>query len=246
MRPAADWERQTGPVTSALRLAVAAVIVFLLARSARVAWRNRDFAVMVWRRIRLRHLAGSVLLLAVMLGVIVALAELFPITTYGLGSLIGLTGNAVFAPVEEAAARGAAVAGPSSVWAPRLITAGMVAFLAALLMLFPWLAYVEEQVFREGLESASLPRRAWAALRFGLTHLVMLVPVAAALAIAVAGFWYGHVYVRAHAAAAPAVVADEGLAAARDEALLASTVWHTTANSLIVVGAILAILSGRW
>ena len=233
-------------MTSALRLAVAAVILFLLARSARVAWRNRDLAVAVWRRIRPRHLVGSAVLVAAVLAVAIALMRLIPITQYGLGSLIGLTGNAVFAPVEEAAVRGAAVADEASTWVPQLITAGTVAFMAALLTLFPWLAYVEEQVFREGLETASPLRRAWTALRFGLTHLVMLVPLGAALAISVAGLWYGHVYVRAYASAARDAGDEEHPAAARDEALLASTVWHTTANSIIITLAIVAILGGWW
>lgn len=229
-------------MTSALRLAVAAVILLLLARSARVAWRNRNLAVAVWRRIRLRHVAGSVVLLAVVLAVAVGLMIVVPVTGYGLGNLIGLTGNAVFAPVEEASARGATITGPPAVWVSRLLTAGTVAFLAALLALFPWLAYVEERVFREGLERAGTLRRSWTALRFGLTHMIMLVPLAAALAIAVAGLWYGRVYVRAFDTAAQSDLV--ATPAARAEAVLASTVWHTTLNSLIVVALIVGILAG--
>lgn len=222
-------------MTSALRLAVAAVIVLLLARTAPIAWRNRALAVRVWRRIRPRHVVGSVVLLAVVLGVAVGLMILIPVTGYGLGSFIGLTGNAVFAPVEEAAARGAAVAGPSSDWIARLTTAGIVGFLVMLLALFPWLAYVEELVFREGMERFGTLRRLWTALRFGLVHLVMLVPVAAAIAISVAGLWYGSVYLRAFGTAGgdPAEPA-----AARAEAVLAATVWHTTFNSMIVLAAL--------
>ena len=216
-----------------LRLAVTVAIVFLLARSARMAWRNRALALTVWRRIRLHHVAGSVVLLAVVLGVAIGLMLLVPVSGYGLGSLVGLTGNAVFAPVEEAAARGAAVAGPSAVLVSRLVTAGTALFLIGLLVLFPWLAYVEERVFREGLETASTLRRGWSALRFGLVHLIMLVPLAAALGIAVAGLWYGLVYVRAFEGAG--VPDPEDLPATRTEAVLAATVWHTTFNSLVVV-----------
>lgn len=249
-------------MTSALRLAVAAVIVVLLARSARVAWHNRHLAVRVWRQIRPRHVGGSLLLMVVVLGVAFGLMTLVPVTGYGLGSFLGVTGNAVFAPVEEAAARTATVAGPSAVWWSRLLTAATVLFLAGLLTMFPWLAYVEERVFREGLERAGTLRRGWTALRFGLTHLIMLVPVAAALAIAVAGLWYGHVYVRAYAGAAARPVPEPALAAvggegpapvggvvpdtraAQDEAVLASTVWHTTFNSLIVILLLGGIFTG--
>lgn len=227
-----------------------------------MAWSNRHLAVSVWRRIRPRHVLGSLVLIAVVLGVAVGLMIAVPVTGYGLGSLLGLTGNAVFAPVEEAAARTATVAGPSAVWASRLLTAGTVVFLLGLLTMFPWLAYVEERVFREGLERAGTVRRGWTALRFGLTHLIMLVPVAAALAIAVAGLWYGHVYLRAFTAAAgtgpaappaPAPVEDgtavavlvtPTAAAAQDEGVLASTVWHTTFNSLLVILLLGGILTG--
>lgn len=241
---------------------MAAAILFLLARSARVAWSNRALALTIWRRIRLHHVAGSLLLMVVVTGVMIGLMLLIPATQYGLGSFIGLTGNAVFAPVEEAATRSSSVTGPSAVWVSRLLTAGTLLFLAGFLTLVPWLAYVEEQVFREGLERASRLRRLWTALRFGLIHLIMLVPVAAALAIAVAGLWYGHVYLRAFAAAAdgPMLPADAAptdadganaavrvappMAAAQDAAVLASTVWHTTFNSLIVLLVLAAILTG--
>jgi len=227
---------------SALRLAVAVVIIVLLARVVPVAWANRRLAIDVWRRIRLRHIAGSLVLIVIVLTVAVALMEFLPLTGYGLGSLIGLTGNAVFAPVEEAAARGGAAAGAPSDTVNTLVTLGSVAFLAGLLVMFPWLAYVEERVFREGLELASPRRHAWTALRFGLVHLVMLVPLAAALAIAVAGLWYGQVYLRAYRreAAHDPLRADR----ARAAAVLESTVWHVSFNSTLVVLTTVGLLLG--
>lgn len=228
-------------MTSALRLVVAVVIVVLLARVAPVAWANRHLAFSVWRRIRVRHVAGSLVLMGAVLASAVGLMQLVPATAYGLGTVIGLTGNAVFAPVEEAAVRSRAAGGdPAQVEAA--ISYGTVAFMAGMLVLFPWLAYVEEQVFREGLETARAPRQAWAALRFGLAHLVMLVPLAAALAIGVAGLWYGRVYVSAYRREA----IDETLAASelRRRAVLESTVWHTSFNSLLVVLLIVGVLTG--
>ena len=220
-------------MTSALRLAVAAVIIVLLARAARAAWHNRRIAPAVWRRIRPRHVAGSLVLLTVVLGVAVGLMTVVPVTGIGLGSLIGLTGNAVFAPVEEAAVRSSAVTGPAAHTVVSAVNVVSLLFLGGLVVLFPWLAYVEESVFREGLESVGTGARLWSALRFGLLHLVMLVPLAAALAIAVAGGWYGHVYLRAYAASEQ-----------RDEAVLASTVWHTTFNSTIVVLLVVGFATG--
>jgi hypothetical protein len=103
-------------------------------------------------------------------------------------------------------------------------------------------AYLEEHVFREGLEHASLPRQAGAAFRFGLAHLVMLIPVAAALAIGVVGFVYGLIYRAAYRRAVNKmlVVAPRS---ARAEAVLASTVWHTTFNSVLIVLLLVGLVS---
>jgi hypothetical protein len=130
-------------------------------------------------------------------------------------------------------------------------------FGAGLLLLFPWLAYVEERVFRSGLEDAGLGRQLWVASKFGLVHMIMLIPLAAALAIGVAGFAYGRIYRYAYrrsadrrrsASAGPfgvpvLVVGVVDRRAAHADALFASTVWHVTFNSLIVllvVGAFVA------
>lgn len=244
-----------------LRLAVAGVVLVLLARAACVAWRNRRLAVTVWRRIRARHVLGSFALLVIVLSVAVGLLELVPATGYGLGMLVGLNSNAVFAPLEEASLRtgGAGLAGaaggtPSAGVEALAIAVAACAFLTCLLLMFPWLAYVEERTFREGLEDATVLREIATALRFGLLHLVMLIPVAAALAIAVAGFVYGRIYRRAHRRAAvrfsmvdgplgPVRVATSP-ARARGEAVLESTVWHTTFNSLIVVLVLAGVLLG--
>jgi hypothetical protein len=245
-----------------LRIAVAGVILLLLVRAARPAWRNRALAVAVWRRIRLRHVAGCLGLLVVVTGVLGALLHLLPFTRIGVGSLIGLHGNAVFAPLEEASLRtgGNGFAAPDAL-APAaagpdlgqvLFLAGAVAFLLGLLLLLPWLAYVEERTFREGLESAGLLRESLTALRFGLIHLVMLIPLAAALAVGVAGFAYGRVYKRTHRRFAAQTEVVEGPfgvpvtvapspARVRGEAVLEATVWHTTFNSMIVL-LVLAVL----
>lgn len=255
-----------------LRLFVALAVVGLLGRATRPAWRHRQLALLVWRSIRPEHVAGSLLLLTVVLLTAISLMMLVPATGWGLGQLIGLDGNAVFAPLQtaaehvpdstgsigprgasgspEAAAAAAGGMQPAE-WA---VLGIVVAFLGTLLMLFPWLAYVEERVFREGLEHASLPRQLGRALRFGLVHLIMLIPLAAAIGIAVAGFFYGRVYRASYRAAAglppsplrrfrPDDVIESPTRRARTEAVLAATVWHTTFNSLIVVLLLIGLVA---
>lgn len=242
----------------AVRIGIALAVLALLARSARLAWRNRALAVAVWRRIRVVHVLGSAGLVVVVLAVALSLFVFVPVTGVGLGSLVGLSGNAVFAPLEEAThwadgdaaqpAPGSAEPGADPAGAGPGVGLVVVTtvFLAGLALLFPWLAYVEERVFREGLERAGVAEQAWRALKFGLAHLIMLIPVAAALGIAVAGFVYGRIYCRAYRAAAartrvvPGPSGDPLSVAvppeqARTEAVLASTVWHATFNTVIVI-----------
>jgi hypothetical protein len=240
---ARNQQRQVGTVTVVLapvRFVIILIVLGMLVRSAWGAWHNRRVAVAVWRRIRPRHVFGSLALVVVVVAVAVMLATLMPVTQFGVGSLVGVSGNAVFAPVQNIlldSGETEAVNGHNPSMAPRAKWLGLAlvaGFCGLLLVLFPWLAYLEECVFREGLEYANLRQQTSAALRFGLAHLAMLIPVAAALAISVAGFCYGLIYRAAyHRAANGTLIVAPGLA--RAEAVLASTVWHTTFNTLLVV-----------
>lgn len=186
--------------TDPLRLLVALVILFLLLRAGAGALRHRKLAFAVWHGIRPRHVVGAFGLLLVVATVAAVLLEV-PFLRYGLGSVLGFSGNAVFAPLEEAAIRAAPQAPRTAQWGILLLATAFLGFLAALL---PWLAFVEEEVFRAGLEDAPARQELLTALRFGLVHLVMLVPLAAALAIAVAGGVYGRLYRCRYGRAGPA------------------------------------------
>lgn len=250
-----------------VRPLVALAVVGLLGRTLTPAWRNRALALRVWGRIRPRHVLGCLGLLAVVGGVVVGLTLLVPVTGLGLGSLLfGFDGNAVFAPLEQVsvltgagtlaepvpapdAPPGSAAPAPSRL--PLIVVGAL--FLGVLVALLPWLAYVEEKVFREGLEGASPGRELWVALRFGLLHMLMLVPLAAALGIAVAGFAYGRAYRRAYARAASVeqrgpfglvVVGPAPRTRARDEAVLAATTWHATFNTLVVLLVLVVFVTG--
>jgi hypothetical protein len=250
-----------------LRLLVVMLVLALLARAARLAWRNRRLAILLWRRIRPRHVLGSLGLIVVVLTTVAILLEAVPITRFGLGSLLGLSGNAVFAPLEELLARGGGGApgldggaGPAVAQAGGTLSPWVIGatggFLAGLLALIPWLAYVEERVFREGLERTGALGEVMAALKFGLAHMIMLIPIAAALAIAVAGFAYGRAYRRAFARTAARTIAVPGplgvpvevrmpAPKARHAAVLESTTWHVTFNSLVVLLVLAGILT-QW
>jgi len=254
-------------VPSPVRLLLALLVLVLLARAARVAWSRRDLALAVWGGIRPRHVVGSLVLLVAVVSVAVLAAAAAPLLGRGLGDLFATTGNAVFAPVDVAAEATGAATTPG----PNLAFLAVVTvFLGLLALLLPWFAFVEEEVFRAGAEAWGLPTRVGAALVFGAAHLIMLVPVAATLGIAVAGFAYGEIYRRGvarPARPAPAamrrafrptrrssraisqvavdVLDTHGHQERQVDGLYASTVWHTTFNTTVVILVWVTFLLGE-
>lgn len=179
-----------------LRLLVATWVLFLLGRAAVGAWRQRDLTFAIWRRIGWRHVAFAFGLFVLVSTVAITLLTYVPPLRFGLGTFIDFSGNAVFVPLEETATRpGAPAAGTGPDW---FLIGVATAFLGFLALLLPWLAFVEEEVFRAGLEKAGVGRQIVTALVFGLAHMIMFVPLAAALTVGAAGYVYGLAYRRAY------------------------------------------------
>lgn len=247
-----------------LRTVVAVVVLLLLVRAGRVAWRQRVLMRAVWAAVSWRHLLGSFALLAAIVLTAGVLLATVPGMDLGLGRVLGTQGNLVFAPLEEGLAWSSAPPATGPDW---VLLVGASLFLGPLALLLPWLAFVEEEVFRAGLELASWPRVVAASVGFGLLHLAMFVPLGAALAIGVAGFAYAVVYRRAHAQqrpvpgvarrtfrpprrarAAMVTAADDPWAAigwreAQAAGVFHAAVWHTTVNTLVVVSVWLSVVA---
>lgn len=255
-------------LVTAVRLAIAGWILVTLGRATRGAWSHRRLIVTIWSRTRPTHVVGAGgLVVAVVLAASVMITWV-PGLDLGLGTLVGTSSNAVFTPLEEAVARTAPPDAGTVDWALLVLSTTFLLPLAALL---PWLAFVEEEVFRAGLEDASVWGELRSALVFGLAHLVMLVPVGAALAVGGCGYVYGRVYRRTHArsdgtevpgavlrsyrptararAAADRARTPHGVLVAagvggledrsperrQADAVLASAVWHSTFNTMVVL-----------
>lgn len=60
----------------------------------------------------------------------------------------------------------------------------------------PLLAFEEEEVFRQGPQNWSLKKRLKMQLTFGLVHLVMGIPIAAALSLAIPGWFFQREHLR--------------------------------------------------
>lgn len=152
---------------------------YVVGSLALTAWQSRDAGHLRWyRAIRPAMLLQNGAVLAVVGGVAVGLLALQnPILDFGWYSVIaaqagGGGGNIITAPLSQ----------------PVLIAP----FALLLLFVLPRLAESEELIFRRGT-------RGWRqgiarSLLFGLVHMLVGVPLAAALALSIGGLWFTYQY----------------------------------------------------
>ena len=207
-------------LVSVLTVAVLGWVGSNLVVGARRAVRRRSHTAALLRGLRARHLWPAPLVLLVVLAVF-GLAWLVPPLRFGWWSLLGGEGNVVFGSTEQT--RGTVL----EVLLP-------VVFVLLLLPALPLLVEAEERRFRLGAEGWTTSRRALRGLQFGLLHLVVGIPIAAAVAITVAGWWFTWVYLRAFRTTG-----------SPSEALAESTRSHLGYN-LVIIGlvAVSVVLSG--
>lgn len=128
----------------------------------------------------------------------------------------------------------------SSAWVGAL---AVLAFYTALLLVMPFVARREEEIFRAG--HVDRGRIVWQSLKFGLMHILVGVPVVIALTLALPGWVFGVRYRRAHLASQ---LAGRPLPDAVRDGLAVSTVAHTLYNfwllTLVAAGALFALLGG--
>ncbi len=196
-------------IVSVLTVAVLGWVGTNLAVGARRALKRRSHTAALLRGVRLRHVLPAPFVLAAVLGTFGVL-WLLPPLRFGWWALLGGEGNVVFGSTEQTQGTAWEVLVP-------------VVFVLLLVPALPLLVEAEERRFRLGAETWSGRRRFGRGLQFGLVHLVVGIPVAAALALSVGGWWFTWVYLRAHRRTA-----------SRTEALAESTRAHLGYNLVVV------------
>ncbi len=132
-----------------------------------------------------RHFALARQVLAGLLLAVVMLLAPSSWLRWGWWEYLGGTGKVIFGAASN-----------RSGWISRLVLPGLV-----LIRLLPSLclfALREERAFRRGDETRGIGARLWRSLMFGLAHLVMGIPIGAALGlgVGVGGFGFSEVYLR--------------------------------------------------
>jgi hypothetical protein len=200
--------------------AVAYVVVALLIAHTLLSEEGRQAWLLV-PGLRPRHVGKAAVSVALCAAVFWALWQV-PWLRHGWWSLAG--------------GQGSLVTGTS----PQLPEWVTVLAVALVVVAIPAMAYTEELTFRDGIEKAPRWGKAAAALGFGLVHLVVGIPPAAALALVALGAVTTVVYLREwrrHAHLSPAT--------ARIASIAESTRVHIAHNYLIV--ALVGVLfAGGW
>ena len=145
--------------------------------------RRRHIAALV-KGVRARHLLPVPLVLTAVLAAALGLMEV-PGLDWGWWTAIGGFGNPVTGGTER-------TAGTALEWIIPIV------FVALLLPALPLLAEREEQIFRRGDERRTLPQRATRGVFFGLVHAVMGIPIGAALALSIGGWYFSWCYLRGY------------------------------------------------
>lgn len=203
-------------------LATVAVLAFIgvrLVEASRHATtrRARAHSVEIVRGLRPHHFLLAVPILALVIGAFLLLVQI-PGLSFGWFTAIGGEGNPVFGTSERTAGT------PLEVIVPLV-------FVALLIPALPLLVEREEYLFRRGSEHRTLAARIWRGMVFGLVHTVIGIPIGAALALSIGGWYFTWAYLRGYG---------QGGATA---ALLESTRSHLAYNTIIVTLVLVAIVS---
>lgn len=190
-------------------IVLSAVVGLVVTRSA-IRHRKANFAIMA--QYRPRHILAALVAAAAITGTYLGLVALFPVLVRnpflwafaavfhtGSGSGNG-QGNIIFSGLK---------------WKWYAI-----AFLPVLALAVPRFAANEEAAYREG--TRSWPHGIARSLRFGLVHVIMLIPLGAALALSWGGLLFTWAYFRGGVAR--------------------STVYHAAFNTTVIVIAFAAVL----
>lgn len=196
-----------------------ALVAVRLVTAARVATsadgRARTAAIV--GDLRPRHFLAAPLVLAAVLVAVVALVSV-PGLDLGWWTAVGGVGNPVTGGTER-------TAGTVLEWLLPVV------FIALLVPALPLFAETEERMFRRGSEHRSTLGRAGRGVLFGLAHAVVGIPLGAALALSIGGWYFTWAYLRGYRRGGPAA------------ALRESTCAHLAYNAEVVVVVVAALVA---
>jgi preprotein translocase subunit SecG len=208
-------------LTDLLTLAVLAFIGSRLVGAVRVALspRGRERWLAVVRGLRPRHFLLALPVLVAVFAAVIVLVQL-PLLSFGWWTALGGQGNPV-------------VGSTSRTRGTPLQTLIPAVFLLFLIPTLPLFALREEEVFRAGSETRTTRQRLWWAVKFGLAHALVGIPIGAALGLSIGGIYFTWVYLRAWRTTG-----------SRERAVLESARAHVAYNFIIAMLVVVLLATG--
>lgn len=163
---------------------VLAFVGVRLVEAARGTTQQRDHVAHIVRGLRPRHFLWGFGVLVVIVVVALALMQL-PLLGWGWWQALGGEGNPVFGSTES-------TRGSPLEW----IVPGV--FLLLLIPALPVLVEREELIFRLGAEDRSRAKNTVRNLAFGTAHAAIGIPIGAAVALSIGGWYLTRSYLRAY------------------------------------------------
>lgn len=196
--------------------------LFVLWSLSLVLYQNRNamaFVWMIWKRIRLLTVVESAIVLFAAIGFYGWLVTVSPVMKMGWYTLLSSQGGNVFiTPIQDAS---------DSSWL--VIRFVPVIFFVGFLIANPFITFVEESVFRDGyLNWGKICKQS---VKFGFIHMLVGVPIGIGFVLSFVGLFLGFKYKRAYDRLPKEIDHD----IKKYEALLVSTTYHTTYNSVLCV-----------
>jgi hypothetical protein len=179
----------------------------------------RAHIALILRGIRPRHVLLAPVVLVLVIAAFAVLYQVPPLR-WGWWTALGGAGNPVIGVTDR-------TTGSPLEWIVPTV------FLMLLLPALPLFAEREERMFRAGAEEWSRGRRIRRGVEFGLVHAIIGIPIAAALALSIGGWYFTVMYLRAW-----------NRTHDREAAVLESTRAHFTYNAEALLLVAVALLAG--
>jgi hypothetical protein len=173
-------------VLDVLTVAVLAFVGVRVAGGTRLALSpdGRGRTAVILRGLRFRHFVPPIPVLCLVVIAVIVLLQV-PLLDFGWWSAIGGIGNPVTGTTDR-------TAGTALAWIIPLC------FIVLLIPALPLFAETEERIFRLGSERRTRLQQIGKGIQFGLVHALIGIPIGAALALSIGGWYFTWWYLRAY------------------------------------------------
>jgi hypothetical protein len=199
-------------ITDVLTVAVLAFVGVRIASGTRFALTGagRGRVGIIVRGLRVQHFIPPIPVLCLVVLAVIVLLQI-PLLDFGWWSALGGVGNPVTGNTDR-------TAGTALAWLIPLC------FIVLLVPALPLFAEAEERMFRFGSEVRSQWQRFLKGIQFGLIHALIGIPIGAALALSIGGWYFTWWYLRAYRRTGSSIAA-----------MLESTRAHLAYNLTVIV-----------